>query len=133
LVTNARDPILQRLQTHEIQNSIGRNFCAHCCGESEANEFELPWMVCICSKRNPCSLCASELEQIHIQILSIGIAIDLECLIEFGRLGKDVPPICAETEAKIVDASARMSENLDMLIPQRSNVSLSLIASYSED
>ena len=88
-------------------------------------------MVCICPERNPCSLCVGELKQTHVQILSIGIAIDLECLVEFSRLSKDAPPVCPEAEAKIVDASARMSEDLDVRIPQRSDVSLGLIARYS--
>ena len=57
-------------------------------------------MVCICPERNPCSLCAGELKQTHVQILTIRLAIDLECLVEFGGLSKDAPPICGAGSVK---------------------------------
>ena len=57
-------------------------------------------MMCICPERDPRSFGAGELEQTHVQILSIGIAIDLECLVEFSRLSKDAPPICGAGSVK---------------------------------
>ena len=81
----------------------------------------------ICAQRNTRSVLSRNFEEVDIQILSIGIAVNFQCLIELGSFRKDARPVCFQTKPVIIDAAARVAEDLNVRIAQRCKISLGLI------
>lgn len=76
----------------------------------------------VCAQRNaaPCFSCQSQ--QINIQVLAIGIAIDLHCLMQRGCFVENLRPFGRQAHPVVVNATTWVSENLDRRIAQCGDV-----------
>jgi len=83
--------------------------------------------VRIGAQRYPAATSFCQFQQIDIQVLTIGIAINLDGLIKFSRKIENVLPISFQTETKIVNSSARVAQYVNVRISQSCEVALSLI------
>ena len=61
---------------------------------------------------------ARNFKKANVQILSIRVAIDFNCLIELGSLCKNAMPVCLQADSVVVDAAARVSQDLNVWIAQ---------------
>src|SRR5438093_3341987 len=68
-----------------------------------------------------------KIEQVHAKVLAVRIRVNFQGFIKFSRLCKDARPIGLEALTMIVNAPARMPENLDIRILQGCDVALGLI------
>src|SRR2546423_1663854 len=84
-------------------------------------------MVRICAHGYPSAAALGDFQQAQIQILSVGISIDLHRFIEPPRFAKDRFPICAQTETIIVNPAARMAEDLNVGIANGGEITFGLV------
>ena len=77
-------------------------------------------MVSVGAERNARAFAPSDLEERDVEILTIGITVDFERLIQLRRFDKNARPIGGQTESEVVNTPARVAENVKLGIPQRS-------------
>ena len=70
----------------EIDDSIRWDVCPQHGSETELDEFQLPWVMRICAWRDTGSVVSRDIEQVNIKVLSIGITVNFQRLIEPGGL-----------------------------------------------
>src|SRR5207237_1640278 len=126
-VSNRSHPVEQLRSCHEVQNAIGLDLSQQRGRQSELDELELRRPVGIGSQRNAASCLRGKPNQIDIEVLAIGIRIDLDCLVQVGGDGEDARPIRGQAEPEIVNAPPWMTENLDVGITQRLEIAFRLI------
>jgi len=68
------------------------------------------------AKRNSRTLLSSQSQQTDFEILSVGIAVNLDCFIEVGSFSKDATPVCSQTFPVIENTYLRMPENVDAFV-----------------
>src|SRR5438309_8662143 len=84
-------------------------------------------MVRVCTHGNSSSATLGDFKQTYVQVLPIGVSVDLHCFIEPGRLVKDRFPVRAQTETIIVNPAARVAENLNVRIAKSSEITFGLV------
>ena len=84
-------------------------------------------MVRVCAHGNSGSATFCNFSQTQVQILPIGVSVDLHRFIEPGRLAKDRFPIRAQAGTIIVNPTAGVSENLDVGITNGGEITVSLV------
>src|SRR5437660_8989175 len=84
-------------------------------------------MVRVCTHGNSSSATLGDFKQTYVQVLPIGVSVDLHRFIEPGRLVKDRFPVRAQTETIIVNPAARVAENLNVRIAKSSEITFGLV------
>ena len=121
------DPGAEFVFAHEIENPVGFDFGEKSSGRGELHKSQLCRTVGICAQRNAAARSPGNSQKIHAQILTIWIAIDFDGLIQFRGQAEDPVPIGLQTLTKIVNTTARMSQYLNVGIPERGQVTFGLI------
>jgi hypothetical protein len=116
----------------EVDDPVGGDAGKEGGGEAEVDHFQLVGMVGIGAKRDAAAFCTGDLEELNVQVLAIGIAIDLNGFIELRGAGKHTTPISFESEAIIVNAAAWVAEDVERRIFQSRKVARCLIVSLPE-
>ena len=62
--------------------------------------------------RDPGAFRGDDPEPLDVEVLAVGICVDLERGPGLGRMAGDALPIASESRAKVVDASARVGQDL---------------------
>src|SRR5205085_10502178 len=81
----------------------------------------------VCAERNTGSVLPCSLQQADVQVLSIRIAINLECLVESRSFCKNSRPVCTQPDAEIVNATAGVTKNLNVWVAHCCKVTLGLV------
>lgn len=73
-----------------------------------------------------------ELQQFDVKILTIRVAVDLDRFIQGSGFRENARPVGRKAEAKVVNATARVTEDVDRRITQRGEVTLGLIFRFAQ-
>jgi len=66
-------------------------------------------------------------EQVHVEVLAVGIPVDLQCDVMPPRLLEDDIPARTEPDSEIEDPPARVCEHVDPRVAQRGKIPIGLI------
>src|ERR1700684_2190467 len=84
------------------------------------------------SDGNPTARLAGQPDEIDAHILAIRIRIDLDCLVQLGGDRKNMCPIGAQSQPKVINASARVTQYLYRGIAQCRYITVGLIVFLPE-
>ena len=82
--------------------------------------------------RDPRTFGGDDAQPFHIEVLSVRIRVDLERGPGLDRATSDPLPIAGEPSAKVVNAAARMGEDLDVPILEAAKVSVGLVVAQTQ-
>jgi hypothetical protein len=83
-------------------------------GDAEVEKGELIRSVSIGAERNDRPAVAGYLEEFDVEVLPVGIPINLDRSVVITRALKDSPPVALQAEAEVEDSPAGVCENVDI-------------------
>ena len=84
-------------------------------------------MMSVCAEGNTRSVVAREFDQRNVQVLPVWIAVNLQRFIEPGGFCEYAWPICLQPDPKVVNTTARVTEDVNVRIAQCCQIALGLI------
>src|SRR5689334_7496617 len=95
--------------------------------DPDPHHVELARRVRVGTDRDPAAGLGGEPEELDVQVLAVGIRVDLERLVQLGRSLDDATPVRAQARAEVPDAPTRMRVHVDRAIRERFQVALGLV------
>src|SRR5919108_5109543 len=120
-------PVEKVVHAHEVQDPLSRYTRPQGRSDAEVDPSELPVGVRIGADRHTYTALARKAEELDVEVLPVGIGVDLDGLVERCGLLEDPLPVRGQAESVVVDASARVSEDVQSGMPQSGEISLGLV------
>jgi hypothetical protein len=86
-------PRTQALEIHEVEDPVRWDFCLKGRCEAELDEGQLIRLMRVRPERDSHASLPRDLEKGKVQVLPIGVTVDLNRLVQFRGFGKDAGPI----------------------------------------
>jgi hypothetical protein len=94
LTAKTINPFRQLRERQKIDYSFWRNLRQDGCRQAKLYIGQLPWVMGICSERDPRPLFVRYLQETVTKILAICVTIDFDGFIQPGGFSKNLVPIC---------------------------------------
>ena len=82
--------------------------------------------------RDPGAFRGDDPEPLHVEVLAVGICVDLERGPGLGGMASDALPVAGEPRPEVVDASARVGQDLYVRVFQTAEVALRLVVTQAQ-
>jgi hypothetical protein len=110
--TNETDSLGKLIRRKEIENAIAGDTGEDRGRDPDLEKHKLGRRMSVRADRDPSAFSGDEPQALHIEVLSVRVRVDFERGAGLDRMASDPLPITAEAGAKVVDALARMGEDL---------------------
>ncbi|MDQ2912429.1 MAG: hypothetical protein M3T56_04150 [Chloroflexota bacterium] len=125
--TNETDSVGELASRKKGEDAVAGDTSEYRGRDPDLEKDKLGWGVSVRADRDPRTFGGDDAQPFHIEVLSVRIRVDLERGPGLDRATSDPLPIACEPSAKVVNAAARMGEDLDVPILEAAKVSVGLV------